>query len=80
MSSKQTSKQTKKRGRPPGAKTEDRIIVVERPAVCPMCGSPDRTKKETIRTMEHAGLHIRWSKVDCNDCPSRYTIRCEKPA
>ena len=69
----------KKTGRPAGSKTEDRAIVVERPATCPVCGSPDRTKKETIRTMLHGGVKIIWSKVACNDCPAKYTIRNETP-
>jgi len=69
----------KKTGRPAGSKTEVRAIVVELPATCPVCGSPDRTKKETIRTRLLDGIKIIWSKVACNDCPAKYTIKTPYP-
>ena len=69
-------KQNSKRGRPPGAKTEDRMVVSVIPAACPRCRSTSREPYDKVReraiagrTVDgHAYTHVVWRKTKCKAC------------
>ena len=62
--------QTKRRGRPPGAKTIKDIVEVE-PSRCKKCGSSNRTDYQNVYFRDFPGLEfsrIYYRSCKCLDC------------
>jgi hypothetical protein len=65
----------RRRGRPRGAKTAERAIVLVRPAACPACGSTSRTPYRLVFTRAQPGTiadqpytHIAYRDCKCVSC------------
>jgi hypothetical protein len=69
-------KQTVKRGRPVGAKTAERDVVLVLPAACVRCHSTERAPYDKIRERAISGrttdgrpyTHVVWRKTRCRAC------------
>lgn len=67
---------TAKRGRPTGAKTEQKPIVEYQVSRCPNCGSTDRTSYADRRELAYSGTtpdgrqydRIVWRSCKCEAC------------
>lgn len=75
-----SSSSSAKRGRPPGSGNVERMTVESRPAVCPRCGSTERTVVRVAKTQPRAGVisygpnagqaytHTVWRDTTCDEC------------
>lgn len=91
MVGKMVGKAAAKRGRPIGAKTQQRDVVLVLPAACVRCHSTEREPYDKVReraitgrtTDGHIYTHVVWRKTRCRACGQarierHYEFRHEK--
>jgi ribosomal protein S27AE len=77
-----SSSEKKKRGRPPGSKTQQLPVVDVERETCRACGKTNSEHLATIRTMEYTHdvggqsyTHVRFQRRRCRDCGAVFITR-----